>query len=113
LLAQVRAFFELHGASRFQPVEAVSPAGDEWRIANRAGYSRTGEDGTREFLVLPEVFRRELCEGFDPKAAAQTLVSAGVLLAGKDGKASRTVRLPGIPAARVYEFTGKLWECEE
>jgi putative DNA primase/helicase len=113
LLAQVRAFFELHGASRFQPVEAVSPAGDEWRIANRAGYSRTGEDGAREFLVLPEVFRRELCEGFDPKAAAQALVEAGVLLPGKDGKASRSERLPGVGTARVYVVTGKVWEAEE
>ena len=113
LLAQVRAFFELHGASRFQPVEAVSPAGDEWRIANRAGYSRTGEDGTREFLVLPEVFRRELCEGFDPKAAAQTLVSSGVLLPGKDGKASRSERLSGAGTARVYVVTGKVLEAEE
>jgi len=113
LLSQVRSFFELHGANRFQPVEAVSPAGDEWRIANRAGYSRTGEDGAREFLVLPEVFRRELCLGFDPKAAAQALVEAGVLLPGKDGKASRSERLPGVGTARVYVVTGKVWEAEE
>lgn len=109
LLAQVRAFFEMHGASRFEDMAATV----EQRIPNRAGFWRDGEDGARQFLVLPEVFKREVCQGFDAKAAAQVLVKAGVILAGKDGKASRSTRLPGIPAARVYAFTGKVWEGNE
>lgn len=109
LLAQVRAFFEAHGASRFEDMAATV----EQRIPNRAGFWRDGEDGARQFLVLPEVFKREVCQGFDAKGAAQVLVKAGVILAGKDGKASRSARLPGIPAARVYVFTGKVWEGNE
>lgn len=109
LLAQVRAFFEVHGASRFEDMAATV----EQRIPNRAGFWREGEDGARQFLVLPEVFRREVCQGFDAKAAAQVLVKAGVIQPGKDGKASRSTRLPGIPAARVYVFTGKVWEGNE
>ncbi|MFM2059476.1 MAG: hypothetical protein RLY71_3861 [Pseudomonadota bacterium] len=109
LLAQVRAFFEVHGASRFEDITATA----EVRIQNRAGFYRAGPDGARQFLVLPEVFKREVCIGFDAKAAALALVQAGVILKGKDGKASHSVRVPGIAAVRVYVFTGKVWEGEE
>lgn len=108
LFAQVRAFFELHGASRFEDMSATL----EQRIPNRAGFWREGEDGSRQFLVLPEVFKREVCAGFDAKAAAKTLTEAGMILPSGDGKATRNVRLPGIGApARVYVFTGKLWDA--
>ncbi|SDE53978.1 Uncharcterized protein, DUF927 family [Massilia sp. PDC64] len=53
ILSQVRAFFEAHGASRFEDIHA----GGDQRIINRAGFYRTGPNGEREFLVLPEAFR--------------------------------------------------------
>lgn len=109
LLSQVRAFFEVHGASRFESMEATV----DQRVINRAGFWRDTEDTGRQFLVLPEVFKRELCAGFDAKAAAKVLVEAGVILAGADGRPTRTVRFPGIPSARVYVFTSKVWEGEE
>lgn len=110
LLAQVRAFFEMHGASRFEDMAATV----EQRVPNRAGFWRDGEDGARQFLVLPEVFKREVCQGFDAKAAAQVLVKAGVIQPSGDGKATRNTRLPGIGAtARVYVFTGSVWESGE
>ncbi|MEY4749697.1 MAG: hypothetical protein RIQ60_1911 [Pseudomonadota bacterium] len=110
LLSQVRAFFEVHGNSRFEDTTSTA----EVRIPNRAGFFRTGADGARQFLVLPEVFKREVCAGFDPKAAALALVQAGLILKAKDGKASQSVRLPGIGAtSRVYVFGAKLWDGEE
>lgn len=109
LLQQVRAFFEAHGASRFQDVDDP-----EARIVNRAGFYRTGTDGARQFLVLPEVFRREVCEGFDAKTAAAALVAAGVLEAGADGKSSRTLTPRALgQKVRVYAFTRKLLEADE
>lgn len=110
LLAQVRAFFEAHGSSRFEDMGASV----EQRVNNRAGFWRDGEDGTRQFLVLPEVFRREVCQGFDPKAAAKRLVDAGLILKSGDDKATRNVRVPGLgTTARVYVFTGKLFESND
>ena len=65
LLAQVCGFFETHGASRIEDVGASI----DQRVINRAGFYRAGVDGTREFLVLPEAFKRDVCAGFDLKAA--------------------------------------------
>jgi uncharacterized protein (DUF927 family) len=110
LLSQVRAFFEAHGASRFE-----SANGDErQRVINRAGFVRAGSDQSREFLVLPEIFRRELCAGFDGKTSARLLVAHGWVIPGGDGRSTQKLRLPGMGTTptRVYVFTDKVWESE-
>jgi uncharacterized protein (DUF927 family) len=110
VLAQVRRFFESHGASRFEDVAAT----EEQRIINRAGFYRTGPSGVREFLVLPEAFKQDVCAGFDDKAAAKVLVAQGWIAAGGDGRATQKPRLPRMgTGTRVYVFTGKVWEGEE
>jgi uncharacterized protein (DUF927 family) len=103
LLAQVRGFFETHGASRFEDVGASI----DQRIINRAGFYRSGVDGTREFLVLPEAYKRDVCAGFDLKAATQCLLAQGWIVPGGEGRATQKPRLPGIGTARVYVFTNK------
>ncbi len=108
LLAQVRGFFEAHGASRF---EDVSAANDQ-RIVNRAGFYRAGADGAREYLVLPEAFKRDVCAGFDVKAATKCLLAQGWIVPGGDGRPTQKPRLPGIGTARVYAFTNKWADAE-
>ena len=103
LLAQVRGFFETHGASRFEDVGASI----DQRIINRAGFYRPSVDGTREFLVLPEAYKRDVCAGFDLKAATQCLLAQGWIVPGGEGRATQKPRLPGIGTARVYVFTNK------
>jgi putative DNA primase/helicase len=106
-LEQVRAFFEAHGSSRFESVDAT----ENQRVINRAGFYR-GDGGVREFLVLPEAFKREVCNGLDAKAATALLVKAGWLQRGGDGKTAQKPRLPGMGPTRCYVFTGRMWECE-
>lgn len=108
LLAQVRGFFETHGASRFEDVAASV----DQRIINRAGFYRAGLDGAREFLVLPEAFKRDVCAGFDLKAATRCLLAQGWIAAGGDGRPTQKPRLPGIGTARVYVFTNKWADAE-
>jgi uncharacterized protein (DUF927 family) len=108
ILSQVRAFFEAHGQSRFEDVHAP---GDQ-RIINRAGFYRAGANGDREFLVLPEAFRRELCQGFHVPTATKSLLDAGWLEPGKDGKASQKPRIAGMGPTRCYVFNSRMWEAE-
>lgn len=108
LLAQVRSFFETHGASRFEDVTATF----DQRIINRAGFYRAGADGEREFLVLPEAFKRDVCAGFDLKAATRCLQAQGWIVPGGDGRPTQKPRLPGIGTARVYVFTNKWADAE-
>lgn len=108
LLIQVRGFFEAHGASRF---EDVAYAGKDRRVIARAGFYRTisEDDDTREYLVLPEAFSHEVCKGFDVKMAARTLVAAGWLAPGSDGRPTQKPRIPGMGPTRVYVFSPAMW----
>jgi uncharacterized protein (DUF927 family) len=107
LLNQVRSFFEQHGASCFEDVTSEGQ-----RVINRAGFFRTDADDTREYLVFPEAFRREVCAGVDSRFATRTLREHGWILPGSDGKATQKPRLPGIGPTRVYVFSSKMWGDE-
>jgi hypothetical protein len=60
---------------------------------NRAGFYSDPQTGEREFLVLPEVFRRGIYAGFDSRAATRWLFAHGWLVPGPDGKATQKPRL--------------------
>lgn len=108
MLSQVRAFFEAHGASRFEDVTATM----DQRIPNRAGFYRTDANGAREFMVLPEAFKRDVCQGFDAKTITAALLKAGWLAPGAGSRATQKPRIPGIGPTRCYVFAGRMWEDE-
>jgi uncharacterized protein (DUF927 family) len=62
-IAQVRQFIERHGEARFAPWGGED--GDRPTI-NRAGFRKPDGNGGVEYYVLPEVWRSEVCAGFDP-----------------------------------------------
>ena len=106
LLAHVRRFFDANGTSRFQDVTS-----DSQRIIDRAGFCRPDADNRREFLVLSECFRSEVCKGFDSKYAAKILRNRGWLVTCSDRLAQK-VRLPGMGPTWVYVIGGRMWEWD-
>jgi uncharacterized protein (DUF927 family) len=108
-IAQVRAFLEAHGSSRFEP--AWTEGGG--RTINRAGFRRQDAAGHWEYYVLPEAWRGELCRGFDAKAIAKAMV-AHLSLARGDGKNLTTKqRVPGFGEVRVYTVRADFLSDEE
>jgi len=105
LLAQVRAFFEHNGASRFQDLSS-----ENQQVINRAGFFRKDADETREYLVLPQAFRSDVCAGFDSASAAKVLQQHGWLAPGHSDRPTQKVRVPGLGPTWVYVFTAKMWE---
>jgi len=107
-LAAVRRFVELHGSSRFEiirqerlqePAETEgSPAdyGTGQRVINRAGYKYADlkEGGETYFCFSPEVFKSEVCAGFNSMGVARSLNKHGLLLTSKDSL-QRQMRIPG------------------
>lgn len=108
ILSQVRAFFEAHGASRFDDIKMPNNE----RIHNRAGFYRVGSHGNREYLVLTEVFKKEICQGFDTKTVIRTLLQAEWLEQGSDGKSSQKPRIAGLGSPRCYVLNENLWSAE-
>lgn len=108
IMAQVRAFFETYGTSRFDNVREPNNE----RIINRAGFYKTDDDGFRVYMVLPEVFKNELCKGFEPRMVTRILLNAGWITPAPDGKASHKPRIRGVGTPRLYVFTDKIWGDE-
>lgn len=104
-VAQVRRFFEQHGESRFESADDS----DARPVMNRAGWRKgTGEE--RVWLVLPEMWKSEICAGLDPVMAARVLADKGMLKRDPGGKLQRSERTPYKSGQRVYVVTGALFE---
>jgi uncharacterized protein (DUF927 family) len=106
-IAQVRAFIEAHGNSRFEsawePKQEDKEGNErETRIINRAGFKRRDEADAWEYLVLVETWRGDICKGHDPRMVAKAMVACGLLIPGNDGKPASAVRVPGYPTMKLY-----------
>jgi uncharacterized protein (DUF927 family) len=106
-IAQVRQFIERHGEARF-----ASWGGEDSDrpTINRAGFRKPGGDGGVEYFVLPEVWRSEVCAGFDPGTLVRVLVDRGLLIPdAADGKPQSRHRLPGSRGPlRCYRLSASI-----
>lgn len=98
-MRQVREFLERHGHQRFQVILRSRPGsanGDRSPMVttNRAGFITPTEDGGIDrYYILPEVFEKEVCKGYDPKTVAKTLQQRG-WLANDAGRLQTQIRTP-------------------
>lgn len=106
ILSRIKAFFESHGEYRFTDIADASAR----PTINRAGFKKATPEGF-EYYVLPEVFKREICSGLDPRVATKVLVDAEWLEPDNAGKKSAQRKtLPQVGLTRVYVFTQKMWK---
>ncbi|MCJ2069751.1 DUF927 domain-containing protein, partial [Methylobacterium sp. J-030] len=104
-IAQVRRFFEAHGESRFESVDDT----DARPVPNRAGWRRGHGDG-RVWLVLPEMWKSEVCTGLDPVTTAKILAERGMLKRDPNSRLQRSERTPGGATLRVYVITASVFD---
>jgi uncharacterized protein (DUF927 family) len=91
---QVRTFLEVHGAARFSHMNDKDEGVDDYLVINRAGYKRKNKDDETqtEYLVFRNVFRTEVCKGFDYQNVEELLISRGFLAVDKAGKRQITAK---------------------
>jgi uncharacterized protein (DUF927 family) len=109
-IRQVKGFLEVNGASRFQPAKSRKDGQGEpiqEKIFNRAGF-RLDENGeATEYLIFPEVFRGEVCAGFDYRIVAKALAARGFLQTQLPHLTKRC-RLPEVGMVRVYVLNASI-----
>lgn len=107
---QVRAFLETHGSSRFRDLDCR----DEDRIINRAGFRRVNEsDGETVYLILPEVFRNEVCKGYDYRAVAKAMVDRTLMVGSTESRAlTAKETVPEMGRIRVFVVRSKIFDFE-
>jgi putative DNA primase/helicase len=138
MLHQVRRFLELNGEGRFawwhRAMDDHTP-----KTLNRAGFRRLLDDegkpiksdsdhmreyGERmnaadadrarvDYIILREVFEREVCQGFDARAVAKLLHKRGHLQ-GEGDRLQDRQRLPGMGGDKVpcYHFKPSIFSDE-
>ena len=80
------------------------------RIPNRAGYRR-GKAAKQRWLILPQEWREEVCQGFNPTEVAKILHGFGMLEPGENGELARKQRPPnGQGTQRFYVLTPSIFE---
>lgn len=137
MLKQVRRFLELHGEGRFtwwhraaddHNAKTLQRAGFRRMVNDKGepiksnaehqreyGETMTPFDGERtavEYFVMPETFRAEVCQGFDPEAVCKVLADCGCLATSEPGRYAKKPRLPGVGLARCYHITPRIFEVE-
>jgi putative DNA primase/helicase len=100
----VRHFIEAHGDARFDLDDR-----DARPVHNRAGW-RKGAGDEQRWLILPEVWKAEVCAGLDPTSVARVLAepTRGVLIKGNDSY-SKVEKIAGT-SKRVYVITPRVFD---
>jgi len=105
---QVRLFLTNHGRSRFVPLhrtqagaweESVDPSRP---ILHQAGWRRPTQDGRTTYLVEPEVWRTDVCQGLDAAFVARALAASNFLELGEGRNLGKRERIPGRGLTRVF-----------
>jgi uncharacterized protein (DUF927 family) len=92
-MAQVKGIIERFGDSRFDDITTPDP--DRRPVADRLGFRR-GVGGGRQWLVLPEAWRSEVCVGLDSERVASVLAQRGMLSRSK-GALMKQAKVKGVP----------------
>lgn len=138
ILKQVRLFFEANGEARFtwwhqgasdRLAKTINKAG--WRrlvtaegvpIKSDAEHQRylgdeispiEAADACVDYFVQSEVFRNEVCKGYDPEMVCRVLVEHQCLVTQRVGKFVSRNRLPGTGHADVYHINNKIFSVGE
>ncbi len=137
MLRAVRRFLESHGEGRFTWWHRASDDHNA-KTLQRAGFRRMvdkdgkpiksdsehqreygermsptdGEGVSVEYFVLPEVFRAEVCQGFDYQAVARVLLEHGALVPSAGRAFDCKQRLPGMGLSNCYRIPPALFAID-
>ncbi|MDP3512551.1 MAG: DUF927 domain-containing protein, partial [Sulfuritalea sp.] len=131
MLMQVRGFLEMHGEARFSDWRrSVAKDTHANRVMNRAGWRRLmdkdsgrlvdaapdeggylSDDVVTEYLVLSQVFKNEVCKGFNPRTVAKLLAGRGFLKTEKEHFAVK-IKPPGEAYQRMFHILPAIFDDE-
>ena len=108
----LKYFFDVHGASRFEPLKCDKNNGGETEVLrdahvppvrDRCGYRTEEEDGAYKYFILAESWRTAVCGPHSTELVAKIAKDVGALELGEGGRNQKKVRLPDYPdGIRAY-----------
>ena len=111
ILSQIRQYLQTYGSSRFPDLEDARQC--EQPIAHCAGFKRKNKEGEYEWLILSEVFKNEICRGFDFRQIVKLLKRRSILLVCGDGRGTIPIRVLSLGQIRCFVLTNKIFQPSE
>jgi putative DNA primase/helicase len=121
MLRQVRLFLEEHGDGRFTEWYRITDDHAP-KTLKRAGYRRittetenkSSEEQRTEYFILPEVWRTEVCRGFDPTAVARVMLTQGYIRKGTEAARPWQIKeqVPGAGRVRLIHVLPSFLEAD-
>ncbi len=112
MIEQVRYFIESHGESRFTDIDrSVTKDDHAPRTMNKAGFREKNHEGQLEYYCYPEVFKTEICKGYDYKAVSRVMIDRGFMK--PDGRNFQVKKeIPGEGRKRIFHILPAIWSGE-
>jgi uncharacterized protein (DUF927 family) len=111
---ELRRFIATKGTTHFQ---ALQPKYDSHsnpimeRLVERCGFWQEDEDGQRVYLIFPEVFRAQICQGRNSRAILKELLRRKLLDApDAPDHLTKQVRIPSEGTPRFYAVKAAILE---
>ena len=60
------------------------------------------------FLILPDIWKAEVCKGLNPTATAAAVHKAGYLIRGEGKNWAKNRHIPDLGTARLYHVLGSI-----
>lgn len=102
LAQQIKTLLQEFGPSRFPILQEFKKNADDHH-QQLWGFRKESTENKYEWIVLSEVFRTQLCKGYDLRRATRDLRDAGLLQGG-----SSPMRLPHLGVTRVFRLNPEI-----
>ncbi|MEH6521779.1 MAG: hypothetical protein V7775_11235 [Sulfitobacter sp.] len=80
----------------------------------RAGYFKEDDDGTRTYMILPQVFETEVCGSLNASSAGRILLKHGYLIPGEGTRMARNVHVPNLAGSmRMYVIKSSILSADD
>jgi uncharacterized protein (DUF927 family) len=101
ILVQIRSFLQRYGVTHFPDLT------DGSQVQKCYGFRKKNANGEFDWLIPSEIFREEICKGYEMKHVLGVLHQNGYIPFA-DSRSSRVERLPGLGRLRVYQISGDI-----
>jgi uncharacterized protein (DUF927 family) len=101
ILMQIRTFLQRYGATHFPDLA------DGSQTQKCLGFRKRNAQGEYDWLIPSEIFREEVCKGYELKRVLVALNQSGYI-PFSDSRSSKVERLPSLGRLRVYHIPGEI-----
>lgn len=105
ILSTLRHYLQAYGLTRFPELNGKEPVLTSGQCS---GFRKQSKDGSYDWFILTEIFKKEIFAGLNLKVALKALEARNCLNLDPSGRKNHLIRVPGLGANRFYMINSSL-----